>query len=123
MHIFTILQAATNIFRLVKSPDHNMASTLPRPNNPSAIVCRGLAQKALQDGDIVCALKMLDVAGTASSASALLQLALSLQLEQSSDITPLLKSLSGQGDDGYSRSASHQSATSSLAALALDVIK
>ena len=103
----------------VKSPDHNMASTLPRPSDPSAVVCHGLAQKAMQDGDVGGALKLLDVAGTASSDSALLQLALSLQVEQTSDISQVLKALSGQGDDGYSRSASHQSTVSSLAALVL----
>jgi len=84
----------------VKSPDHNMASTLPRPSDPSDAVCHGLAQKAMQDGDVGGALKMLDVAGTASSDSTLLQLALSLQLEQLSDITQVLKTLSGHGDNG-----------------------
>jgi hypothetical protein len=106
----------------VKSPDQNMASTLPRPSDPSAVACHELARKAMEDGDVAGALKLLDVAGNSASDSALLQLALSSQLDASSDVTNLLTTLSGQGDDGLaSRSVSHQSTTSSLAALALDL--
>ena len=67
------------------------------------------------------ALKLLDVAGTTSSDNALLHLALSLQLDQSTDVTKVLKALSGYGDDGSARIGSHSSTTSSLAALAMDL--
>jgi hypothetical protein len=105
----------------VKSPDHNMASTLPRPSDPSAVVCHEFGRKAMENGDIAGALKLLDVAGTSSSDSALLHLALSLQLDQTPDVSKVLKALSGYGDDGSARTASHSSTTSSLAALAIDL--
>jgi hypothetical protein len=105
----------------VKSPDHNMASTLPRPSDPSAVVCHEFARQAVRDGDVAGALKLLDVAGTSSSDSALLHLALSLQLDQSTDVTKVLKALSGYGVDGSARIASHSTTSSSLAALAIDL--
>jgi hypothetical protein len=105
----------------VKSPDHNMASTLPRPSDPSAVVCHEFARKAMEDCDIAGAMKLLDIAGTSSSDSALLHLALSLQLDQTPDVSKVLKALSGYGDDGSARTASHPSTTSSLAALAINL--
>jgi hypothetical protein len=71
----------------VKSPDHNMASTLPRQSDRSAVVCHEFARQAMRDGDVAGALKLSHVAGTSSSDSALLHLALSLQLDQSPDVT------------------------------------
>lgn len=98
-----------------------MASTLPRPSDPCAVICHGLALQAMEDGDVAGALKLLDVAGTMPSDSTLLHLALSLELDQSSDITDLLKALSGYGDEGNGRLAARSSTTSSLAALAVDL--
>jgi hypothetical protein len=106
----------------VKSPDHNMASTLPRPSDPSAVICHELARKAMEQGDVAGALKMLDVAGNAASDSELLQLTLLSQLgSQSVNISKTLETLSGKGD-GFARgSSSIPSTSSSLAALALDL--
>ena len=47
----------------------------------------------MRDGDVAEALKLLDVVGTSPSDSALLHLALSLQLDQSPDVTKVLKSI------------------------------
>jgi hypothetical protein len=105
----------------VKSPDHNMASTLPHTSDPSAVVGHKCARQAMRDGDVAGALKLSDFAGTSSSDSALLHLALSLQLDQSPDVTKVLKALSDYGDDGSARTACHSSTTSSLAALAIDL--
>jgi len=105
----------------VKSPDTNMAATLPRQSDPSSIFCRELAVKAMMNGDVAGALKFLDLAGSESSDSAILQLVLAAQSDPFADVTPALKALSGFGEEGYGRSSSFNHSSASLAALALDL--
>ena len=103
----------------VKSPDHNMASTLPRPSDPSSVFSRELAKTAMMKGDVAGALKLLDLAGTEASENAMLHLVLAMQADPFADVTPALKALCGLGEDG--RSSSSRSSASSIAALALDL--
>jgi hypothetical protein len=48
----------------IKSPDHNMASALPRPSDPTSLMCRQSATDAINRGDYADAIKMLDFSGT-----------------------------------------------------------
>jgi hypothetical protein len=101
----------------IRSPDQNMASTLPRPTDPSTRLCHEWAKQAMEEGDIAGALKLLDFSGSESSDGELLNIILSLQLGSSADITKVLDVLSGR-DDNTARSGIPSSSTSSLAALA-----
>lgn len=105
----------------VKSPDHNMSATLPRPSDPSSFICSQFARAALEKGDLSGALKMLDLVGTETSDSMLLHLALATQMDPSADVKMILENLSGFGDTGISRSHVQTSSTASLAALVLDI--
>ena len=105
----------------VKSPDTNMAATLPRQSDPSSIFCRELAIKSMKNGDVAGALKFLDLAGSESSDSAILQLILAAQIDPFADITHALNALSGYGEEGYGQSSSFNHTSASLAALALDL--
>lgn len=105
----------------LRSPDTNMAATLPRQSDPSSIFCGELAMKAMKNGDVAGALKFLDLAGSESSDSAMLQLVLAAQNDPFADVTPALKALSGYGEEGYGRSSSFNHSSASLAALALDL--
>lgn len=100
----------------IQSPDHNMSSSLPRPGDPTPYLCREWGQEALANGEAADALKMLDIAGTESTESMLLQLSLLLQIK-SGDNTDVLKSLSGYDEGALSRSSGLPTATASLAAL------
>ena len=101
----------------VQSPDQNMSSNLPRPGDSTPYLCREFGQDALGRGSGADALKMLDLAGTESHESMLLQLALLLEIK-TGDATELLKSISGYGEQGLSSSSGIPTATTSLAALA-----
>lgn len=103
----------------VKSPDHNMASTLPRPSDPSSVFSRELAKIAMMKGDVAGALKLLDLAGTEASENAMLHMVLAMQADPFADVSPALRALCGIGEDG--RSSSSRSSASSIAALALDL--
>lgn len=95
----------------VQSPDNNLSSALPRPSDPTSYFCREAGQDALARGDAADALKMLDLAGTESTDSMLLQLCLLLELK-SGEATGVLEALSGLEQSGL------PTANASLAALA-----
>mmetsp|Transcript_9082 Transcript_9082/g.13252 ORF Transcript_9082/g.13252 Transcript_9082/m.13252 type:complete len:2301 (+) Transcript_9082:206-7108(+) len=101
----------------VKSPDHNMASTLPLPSDPSSVFSRELALAAMKEGDIAGAMKMLDLSGTAESESTLLQMVLAMQADPFADVVPLLQLLSGDVKDGHTHKKC--STSSALATLTL----
>jgi hypothetical protein len=105
----------------VKSPDHNMSATLPRPSDPSSFICSQFARAALERRDLPGALKMLDLVGTETSDSMLLHLALASQLDPSSNVKMVLETLSGYGEAGIARSHVQTSSAASLAALVLDL--
>lgn len=101
----------------VQSPDNNMSSTLPRPGDSTSYLCREFGQGSLGRGNGHEALEMLDMAGTESHESMLLQLSLLLEIK-TGDATELLKSVSGYGEQSLSSSSGIPSATTCLAALA-----
>jgi hypothetical protein len=105
----------------VKSPDHNMSATLPRPSDPSAFLCKEFAMDALKNGRTADALKMLDIVGTESSDSMILQLALAMQIDPFKDVTPVLEALCQQ--ESQSGKAGGSATAASLAALALELRK
>ena len=101
----------------VQSPDNNMISNLPRPGDSTSYLCRDYGQESLGRGSGEDALKMLDLVGTESQESMLLQLSLLLEIKNG-DATQLLKSVSGYGEKGLTSSTGLPRATTSLAALA-----
>ena len=105
----------------VKSPEHSMSSTLPRPSDPSAFTCQHFAIQALREGNSLDAFKMLDIVGTEASDSMLLQLALAMQVDPSKDVTPILNALF-QFESQIGK-ASSSSSVASLAALAAELKK
>jgi hypothetical protein len=120
-HLHVIANGDQYFTEYVKSPDHNMSSTLPRPSDPSAFLCKQFAIDALKNGQILDALKMLDIAGTESSDAILLQLALAMQIDPFKDVTQLLESLCQQ--DSQNLKSSGSTTAASLAALALELKK
>lgn len=121
----SLLQIAANgdqyFSDYVKSPDQSMASNLPRTSDPSAEFALEFGRKAMAEGKIREGLRLLDVAGTEPSNGDLLHLVLSLQLDPFSDITKVLKALCGYDKDGSTHLGSYHGATTSLAALSLDL--
>lgn len=101
----------------IQSPDDNMPSSLPRPADPTPYLCRDFSQEALARGDTADALKMLDLVGTESADSMLLQLSLMLEIK-SGDATDLLKALSGYDELSIAGPAGICTANTSLAAFA-----
>jgi hypothetical protein len=120
-HLHVIANGDQYFSEYVKSPDHNMSSTLPRPSDPSAFFCHQFAIDAMKEGRTLDALKMLDIAGTESSDAMLLQLALAMQVDPFKDVTQVLESLCQQ--DGQAGKSSGSTTASSLAALALELKK
>jgi hypothetical protein len=105
----------------VKSPDSNMASTLPRPSDPSAFLCNEFAMEALKNGRTVDAMKLLDIVGTESSDATLLQLSLAWQMDPSKDGTPILEALRQSQDSSQIEKSVRSTTAASLAALALEL--
>lgn len=105
----------------VKSPDSNMASTLPRPSDPSAFMSKEFGIEALKNGNIVDAMKLLDMVGTESSDATLLQLALAWQMDPSKDGTPILEALRQSQDSSQIEKSVRSTTAASLAALALEL--
>ena len=105
----------------VKAPDQSMVSTLPRRSDPAAYISQEYARDSLGAGKALDALKLLDLSGSESTESLILQLALVLQKDHSKDVTPLLKSLCGYDDNAFSRSSTPVKTPASLAALALSL--
>lgn len=101
-----------------QSPDQNMPSNLPRPGDATPYFVHESGQEALARGDAGDALKMLDIAGTESTETMLLQLSTVLEIK-SGDNTDVLKSLCGYDDGSLARSESLPTATASLAALSV----
>lgn len=102
----------------IKQPD-NMPATLPRQSDPSAYVSREYATAALGRGNMLGALKGLDIAGAEVSDSTILQLVLTLESSQGHNATNILKMLGGFDGGGFGRTSGAVKATSSLAALAV----
>ena len=118
-HLHLIANGDQYFSEYVKSPDNNMTSTLPRPTDPSAFYCKEYAKSAMQDGNILDALKLLDIAGTESSESMLLQVSLALQADPFKDTTKIIESLFHS--DSQMGKSSSCTATASLAALAQEI--
>jgi hypothetical protein len=79
----------------LKSPDHNMTSTLPRQSDPSMYVCRAYAETAMEEGKLVDALKMFDMCGTQYTENVLVQLAAIREREGPNSV---LRALKGHSD-------------------------
>lgn len=107
----------------VKNPDTSMTSTLPRPSDPSAFLSNGFAIDALKSGQTVDAMKLLDIVGTETSDSVLLQLSLALQMDPSLDATPILESLCHSQDTSQIGKSTRTTTAASLAALSLEIQK
>lgn len=99
----------------LKSPDHNMASALPRQSDPSVYLCRAYAETAMQKGQVVDVLKTTDMGGTQSTENILVQLAL---MRERQSPNSLLKVLKGHGDK-LSNSPLHSSSVYSALAVFL----
>ncbi|CAJ1959779.1 unnamed protein product [Cylindrotheca closterium] len=107
----------------IKSPDSNMASTLPRPTDPSAFLSNGYGMNALKQGNFVDAMKLLDIAGTENSDAMVLQLSLALQMDHAIDATPVLEALSQSHDLSQIGKSIRSTNAASLAALSLELRK
>jgi hypothetical protein len=118
-HIHLIASGDQYFTEYVKSPDNNMSSTLPRPSDPTAALCRQFGRKSIQEGNVADAMKMLDISGTQSSDATILQLAMALQLDPSKDTQAIIDALY-QHD--Y-QTGKIPSAVASLAALASELRK
>ncbi|KAG7373353.1 hypothetical protein IV203_034077 [Nitzschia inconspicua] len=105
----------------IKSPDQNMAATLPRPSDPSSQFCKESAIDALRRGEYSDAIKMLDFVGTEKSDAVILQLSLAMQLDSSKDVRPVLQALFPQGSPIVAGSSA--TSVESLAALAMELKK
>jgi hypothetical protein len=103
----------------IKSPDHNMTATLPRPSDPSAAWCSTFAQEYLRKGKALDAFTMLDIAGTEASDTMLLQLSLAMHIDSSKDVSPILNSLFYT--DSQMGKTTSVSSVASLAALAAEL--
>lgn len=118
-HLHVIANGDQYFSEYVKSPDNNMSATLPRPTDPSALLCREFAIEAMKEGRILDSLKLLDIAGTESTDAMLLQMALSMQRDKY--VTPILEALSHQ--DSQVGKIGSSTTPASLAALALELRK
>ena len=105
----------------IKSPDHNMTATLPRPSDPSAASCTNFAMEYLRRGRSLDAFKMLDVAGTEAADAFLLQLSLAMQTHSTKDLSPILNYLCYS--DSQMGKTTSASSVASLAALAAELLK
>jgi hypothetical protein len=92
-HMHLIANGDQYFTEYVKSPDNNMSSTLPRPSDPTATLCRQFGRKSIQEGNVADAMKMLDISGTQSSDAMILQLAMALQLDPSKDTHTIIDAL------------------------------
>jgi hypothetical protein len=102
----------------VQSPDNNMQSNLPRCGDGTPYLSREYGLESLASGETNDALKLLDLVGTDSSESMLLQLSL-LRSITSGNETELLKTLSGYDGGFQSKPVGFPRPTASLAALAV----
>lgn len=105
----------------VKSPDQNMASTLPRPTDPASCLCRDFARIALQRGDLQDALKLLDLAGQDHTETLIVQLLLMMSKADSTKSILPLKAVSGMTDYPTTKLSGPMKASSALAALSLSL--
>jgi hypothetical protein len=103
----------------IKEPDQNMPSTMPRQSSSTAYVSAEYAKQALAQGRLLDSCKLFDVVGGEFSESLILQLALALGKDGSTNTMPVLKSLSGYNDNGFARLEVPGKASCSLAALAV----
>jgi hypothetical protein len=118
-HLHLIANGDQYLTEYVKSPDNNMSCMLPRPSDQVAALCQQFAADAIKDGRFVDAVKMLDIAGTQSTDTIILQLSMALQLDPSKDVWPVIDSIY-QHD---SQTMKAPSAVASLAALASELKK
>eukprot|EP00531_Pseudo-nitzschia_arenysensis_P008969 CAMPEP_0116119166 /NCGR_PEP_ID=MMETSP0329-20121206/2493_1 /TAXON_ID=697910 /ORGANISM="Pseudo-nitzschia arenysensis, Strain B593" /LENGTH=1930 /DNA_ID=CAMNT_0003612843 /DNA_START=102 /DNA_END=5893 /DNA_ORIENTATION=- len=118
-HLHLISSGDQYFTEYVKSPDNNMSSTLPRSSDPTAALCQQFGQKAIQDGKVGDALKMLDISGAHTTDAMILQMAMALQLDASKDNQAIINALHQQD----SLTGKTPSAISSLAALASELKK
>lgn len=107
------------LYEYIKSPEQNIASTLPRQSDPVAFLCGEYGCSALGDGKPLGALKTLDIPGAEYSESLVLQLSLTLEKSERKEAAGVLSSLSGFGEHVRARQPTSTKSSSSLAALAL----
>eukprot|EP00536_Pseudo-nitzschia_multiseries_P007798 jgi/Psemu1/256590/estExt_Genewise1Plus.C_1870025 len=117
-HLHLIASGDQYFTEYVKSPDNNMSSTLPRPSDPTAILCQQFAVDAIQKGNFLDAVKMLDIAGTESADAMMLQLSMALQLGPSMKTNPIVDALYQQDSHTEEKIPS---TVASLAALAIEL--
>ncbi|VEU44210.1 unnamed protein product [Pseudo-nitzschia multistriata] len=116
-HLHLIASGDQYFTEYVKSPDINMPSTLPRPSDPTAILCQQFALDAMKQGNFLDAIKMLDISGTQPSDAIMLQLSMALQLDPAMEGSPLIDSLYQQD----SQTEKVPSLVASLAALTTEL--
>ena len=118
-HMHLIASGDQYFTEYVKSPDNNMSSTLPRPSDPTAALCRQFGRNAIREGKIADAIKMLDISGSQSSDAMILQVAMVLRLDSSKDSQSIIDALHQQD----SLTGKTPSAVATLAALATELNK
>lgn len=90
----------------LKSPDHNMTSTLPRLSDPSMYLCRAFAEAAMRKGEVIDALKMFDLCGTQSTENILVQIA---AMREKESLNSLLRVLQSHSDTTLYTSSTYAS--------------
>jgi hypothetical protein len=120
-HLHALAYGDQYFTEYLKSPDHNMSSTLPRPSDPSACYAYQFAMDAIKSGNAADALKLLDIAGTESSDAMLLQMSLAMQIDPFKDASQVLESLCQQ--DAQVGKSSGSTIATSLAALSIELKK
>jgi hypothetical protein len=120
-HLHIVSNGDQYFTEYIKSPDNNMPSILPRPSDPSSLLCYQFAIDAIKSGKYADAIKMLDISGAETTDSMILQLSLAMQMDPSKDVTMIIESLFQQesqiGKGGGSTSVE------SLAALSIELKK
>ena len=119
-HLHIVSNGDQYLTEYLKSPDNNMSSTLPRPSDPTSILCNEFAIDAIKSGNFADAVKMLDLAGTESTDARILQLSMAMQADSSKDATAIIQSLFQDSPIG---NGSGSSTVESLAALAIELKK
>uniref|UniRef100_A0A7S4S381 Uncharacterized protein n=1 Tax=Ditylum brightwellii TaxID=49249 RepID=A0A7S4S381_9STRA len=107
----------------IMSPADAMPCALPRTTDPTSILSKQLAIHAMQSGNISDALRFLDLSGSETSETTLIQVVLSLQLNPDANVEKCLRGIVGDETKNSSRKRrnSCSSSSASIAALALDL--
>ena len=117
MHV--LASGDQDLSEYVKNPDVGMASALPRQSDPVSYLSRDIGAGFLRHGNSIDALKTLDIVGSESTESMIVQLSLLLEKDKSKDTSAILRVVSGYGAGGLSRTPGDTKLPSSVAALVL----